>query len=166
MKTMQKGFTLIELMIVVAIIGILAAIAIPAYQDYITRAQVSEAVTLGGGLKAPLAEYGADKNAWPDLIGPNETPAATGGELNATLVGKYSEVTSVTGTDIGTYPDGELVIEMKTGKASEASKNELVFTTADGGSSWACGNTKTETMTAAATATNIDAKFLPNACKP
>ena len=62
MNTMQKGFTLIELMIVVAIIGILAAIAIPAYQDYITRGQVSEAVSLGGGLKSPLAEYGADKN--------------------------------------------------------------------------------------------------------
>ena len=74
-------------MIVVAIIGILAAIAIPAYQDYITRGQVSEAVTLGGGLKSPLSEYGADKNAWPTLVGPTATPSS--GQLNATLVGKY-----------------------------------------------------------------------------
>lgn len=56
MNTMQKGFTLIELMIVVAIIGILAAIAIPAYQDYIARSQASEGVSLSGGLKADVAD--------------------------------------------------------------------------------------------------------------
>ena len=55
-KQMQQGFTLIELMIVVAIIGILAAVAIPAYQDYTAKAQASEAYTLLGGLKTPLVE--------------------------------------------------------------------------------------------------------------
>jgi type IV pilus assembly protein PilA len=69
MKTLQKGFTLIELMIVVAIIGILAAIAIPAYQDYTIRAQVSEGLSLASDIKAGVAEYMAQTGDWPvDLI--------------------------------------------------------------------------------------------------
>ena len=89
-KHIQKGFTLIELMIVVAIIGILAAIAIPAYQDYTIRAQVTEGLNLAADLKAGVAEFYANNGAWP----------AT--EVNLGLVvgaktGKY--VTGVTVTD-------------------------------------------------------------------
>jgi len=61
----QQGFTLIELMIVVAIIGILAAIAIPAYQDYTIRAQVSEGLNLSGGAKAAVTEYYQDRGSLP-----------------------------------------------------------------------------------------------------
>jgi type IV pilus assembly protein PilA len=65
MKNMQKGFTLIELMIVVAIIGILAAIAIPAYSDYTKRAKVTELVTAGSACKASVSEYFQSQGAFP-----------------------------------------------------------------------------------------------------
>ena len=64
-KSIQKGFTLIELMIVVAIIGILAAIAIPAYQDYTIRAQVTEGLNLMSDMKAGVAEWYAQEGSWP-----------------------------------------------------------------------------------------------------
>ena len=79
-KQMQQGFTLIELMIVVAIIGILAAVAIPAYQDYTAKAQASEAYTLLGGLKTPLVEAASGAGI--------TTACATGQFPGATLSGK------------------------------------------------------------------------------
>ena len=88
MKSVQKGFTLIELMIVVAIIGILAAIAIPAYQDYTIRAQVTEGLNLAGAVKAAIAEDYANEGSWP-------TDLTDAGLDNATPpAGKY--VTGIT----------------------------------------------------------------------
>ena len=93
MKAIQKGFTLIELMIVVAIIGILAAIAIPAYQDYTIRTQVSEGLTLASDIKAGIAEYMAQTGSWPA----NLTDAGLGASAAAAdKEGRYVESINVT----------------------------------------------------------------------
>ncbi|MFG6447474.1 pilin [Roseateles sp. BYS180W] len=65
-KSAQKGFTLIELMIVVAIVGILAAVALPAYQDYTRRARVAEGLSLASAAKLAVSEYKASNNVWPE----------------------------------------------------------------------------------------------------
>ncbi len=130
LKQVQKGFTLIELMIVVAIIGILAAIAIPAYQDYTIRAQVTEGLNLVGSGKNAIAETFQSNGAWP------ATNAAAGLDTAANIRGKY--VTSVT---VGTGG----IVTVAYGNDANAAITGLnlqltPYTSPNGDVSWQCGD--------------------------
>ena len=98
MKTLQKGFTLIELMIVVAIIGILAAIAIPAYQDYTIRAQVSEGLTLASDIKAGVAEFMAQTGDWPANL--QEAGVASVGITGFCMGGLFTYLAATRGVEV------------------------------------------------------------------
>jgi len=140
------GFTLIELMIVVTIIGILAAIAVPTYRDYTTRAQVSEAIYLGSSMKTTLSDYGWNHAEWPSRFVEVSTVPSSG-EINATLTGKYSQMAS---TVTGSYPNGYITMTMTTGQASGQT---IFFETMDGAATWTC------------TPGTLNAKYRPNACR-
>jgi len=128
----QQGFTLIELMIVVAIIGILAAIAIPAYQDYTIRAQVSEGLNLSGGAKAAVTEYTMDTGNFPT----NNSQAGIAGNP-ADINGKY-----VTQVEVGATANG--VIEVTYGNDAHTligGDTLLLTPTTNAGSvEWACSS--------------------------
>jgi type IV pilus assembly protein PilA len=140
----QQGFTLIELMIVVAIIGILAAIAIPAYQDYTIRAQVSEGLNLSGGAKAAVTEYFQDRGSLPSNN--NTAGLAAAGEI----VGKY--VATVTVTDgvieVAYGIDAHQVIDTHTLQLTPVTTNP-------GSVGWVCASAGNDILN----------KHLPAACR-
>ena len=144
MKKMQQGFTLIELMIVIAIIGILAAIAIPSYNDYIGRSQASEGVSLMSGGKTPMAEFYADKGRWPTATG----------SVMGTTTGKYISTVAITAGSAATQATVTITATMRTtGVNANISGKTITLGTTDGGKIWTCdGGT-------------IDDKYLPSACK-
>ncbi|EMU4113681.1 pilin, partial [Neisseria gonorrhoeae] len=138
MNTLQKGFTLIELMIVIAIVGILAAVALPAYQDYTARAQVSEAILLAEGQKSAVTEYYLNNGKWPE----DNTSA---GVANPTEIkGKY--VKSVT------VAKGVVTAEMASSNVNKEIKDKRLSLWARrqaGSVKWFCGRPVKRTNDAA-----------------
>jgi len=137
----QKGFTLIELMIVVAIIGILAAVAIPAYSDYMKRSKVAEAMQLLGGLKTGATEWYNDKNLWPTAASITSVTKGKYVSMISNVAGKSAFSAAMKDTDISGPAFEKILI--------------LFYSTPTG--IWKCD--------AAIAGTTIDAKYLPSACR-
>ncbi|HGG9335383.1 TPA: pilin [Neisseria meningitidis] len=164
MNTLQKGFTLIELMIVIAIVGILAAVALPAYQDYTARAQVSEAILLVEGQKSAVTEYYLNHGIWP------ANNSSAGVASSADIKGKYVQKVEVNnGVVTATMASSNVNNEIKGKKLSLWAKRQ------DGSVKWFCGqpvtraanNTAKDAVTAANDNSNngINTKHLPSTCR-
>jgi type IV pilus assembly protein PilA len=160
MKSVQKGFTLIELMIVVAIIGILAAIAIPAYQDYTIRSQVTEGLNLAADLKAAVAEEYASTGAFP------ADNAAVG--ITAAKSGKYVDNVLISNGTINISYDND---QANANLRSNPILSLRPMVSANGDVIWVCGRAAppagaVDAATASdADTTSVEAKYLPKTCR-
>ncbi|ENX7856517.1 pilin, partial [Neisseria gonorrhoeae] len=160
MNTLQKGFTLIELMIVIAIVGILAAVALPAYQDYTARAQVSEAILLAEGQKSAVTEYYLNNGEWP------KDNDSAGVASASKIIGKYVKQVEV--------KNGVVTAQMaSTGvnKEIQGKKLSLWARRQDGSVKWFCGqpvtraNADNDDVAKDDAADKIDTKHLPSTCR-
>ncbi|SEO84572.1 type IV pilus assembly protein PilA [Luteibacter sp. UNC138MFCol5.1] len=154
MKNIQKGFTLIELMIVVAIIAILAAIAIPAYQDYTIRSQVTEGLSLADGAKTAVAEYYTNRGTMPQAADSN---ASVGLAAAASIGGSYAQKVQVgqNGVITVTY-GGTGTFGKKANKNLSGATLELSPITGAGSIAWSCRKGAT---------TPVAPKYLPSSCR-
>lgn len=143
MKTAQKGFTLIELMIVVAIIGILAAVALPAYQDYTVRAQVTELIALADGAKTPVSEYYQNNGNMPTT----NTLAGYSG-----AVGKYTASVNVGANGVITATAGAADPVNTNLRSQTITLTPVPDTTTTGVITWTCNG-------------SMAAKYRPTSCR-
>jgi len=166
MKKVQQGFTLIELMIVVAIIGILAAIAIPAYQDYTIRSQVSEGLNLSAAAKAAIAETYLNTGQAPadrGEAGMSDTITDTQGKYVASLTVNGGVIEVRYGNDANTAIDGQVlaITPLVTGDDSITWVCGRATVTSDGGTAPALMTGGTDGQAT----TTIDNKYLPASCR-
>lgn len=145
MKKVQQGFTLIELMIVVAIIGILAAVAIPAYQDYTIRAKVTEGLSLASAGKTAVSEYFASNG---DLPASN---TQAGMALATSIAGN-----SVRSVEVSATPSSGTITITFSGGPIDASTLLLIPTASAGGVVWNCNDTATA---------DLEPKYRPSSCR-